>query len=205
MGWAYSADWAALGTWAGAIATAGAVYVAATLADRQRRLDALELKKVRYGVLWSACRRAEELVFSVYEAALVGEKGIGPAPYSPDEFTHVLDILNAAPIYEMGSWEAADDLLHVNRYLLEGRKLASRFTTAEWQDIDATSLHLTSKPTLKAIVHKAMLASSYGVWPHTNRAGDWVLPGIGTVEAEPSGVPRLHNARKALFGWRRVR
>jgi hypothetical protein len=197
----FSVDWVALGTWAGAFATAGAVYIAATLTDRQRRLDALELRKARYGVIWSACRRAEELVFSVYEAALAGEKG-GPSPDSPDEFTHVLDVLNAAPIYEIGSWEATDDLIQVTRYLLEGRKLSLKFTTPRWGDIEATSLHLTSRATLKTIAYKAMLASKYGVWPHRNRAGDWVLPGVGNLEIQPSGATKLTGSRKGIFGRR---
>lgn len=180
-------DWSALGTWAGAVATAVAVYLAATLAERQRHRDIVEAKRTRYHVLAGTFEAGLALVEQLDEAAQTGAHGIGIAPPSAEEFDAINDVLGSAPLFEFGDGEAAQTLLRVKRLLVRARSFADFFETANW---DPYEVQLVCRhdllPVLQYSATAARQSARNGRWHWRNSAGEWMCA------ATPKEIRQTH-------------
>jgi hypothetical protein len=164
-----------VGTWAGAIATAGAVYVAARLSERTRKREALETKKNRYAAIRIIFLQADRLIRELADAASPGPKAIGAAPPSVDQFSDLLAALDSVPFLDLGSALAADRVFQVKRALIFGRDHVRQYGSPGWVDVEVRWHCGQSEATIANAAVEAGMAADKGVWPHKNRAGDWVF------------------------------
>jgi hypothetical protein len=172
-------DWTAteaIGAWAGAVATAGAVFIAASFSRWAARRESVRVRKARYAALSSIYNEVAFLISELRDAALEGKSGIRASPPSLGQFDDLLAVLGSVPLLELGNANALYDLFRVKRALNGARDRLKEYGTPDWLDIQVKTWCDTWDRDAQQAAAAASQAASRGIWPHRNRAGDWVFP-----------------------------
>jgi hypothetical protein len=180
--WTYAnIDWPATeacGTWAGAGMTAVAVFLAAQFSEWRDRRRRLAEKKSIFATLGRLFNEAALLISELQQAAGSGDKGIGPSPPSLGSLEDLIGVLATVDVFRLHSFIATERLFQVKRILIEALALRELYAR------DFTAFQTAAAPCelwkrqVSDSAFEAQLAQDRAIWPHKNRAGEWIYTEI---------------------------